>query len=95
MDDGYITPVLVPGLCEDQEPEPIRVPDIEILSKYGFSMEYKILPREWEKGKILKVVYPDKKGKYIYPEKHFPILMEYIKEQAIEKYKYIIDEPIP
>jgi len=93
LDDGIISPVLVPGICQNPEAEPIQVPDIDILAKYGFSMEYKILPREWEKGKFLKIVYPDKKGKYIYPEKHFPILMEYIKKQAVEKYGYILEEP--
>ena len=95
LDDGTISPVLVPGICQNAQPEPIRVPDISILPKYGFSMEYKILPREWEKGKILKIVYPENKGKYIYPEKHFPILMEYIKKQAVEEYNYILEPPGP
>jgi len=48
-------------------------------------MKYEIEPREWEKGKILKIVYPDGGGKMIYPEKHFPKIVDYVKRQAIEK----------
>ncbi len=73
------------------EPEPRPVPTTDILSKYGFSMKYEIEPREWEKGRILKVAYEGKKGQNIQPDKHFPVLMDYITEQAVEKYGYVID----
>jgi len=91
LDDGYITPVLVPGICDDAEPELLAVPTTDILSKYGFSMEYEVRPYEWERGKILKVIYPDGQDGKVEPAKHFPIYMEYIKKQAVEKYHYIID----
>jgi hypothetical protein len=54
-------------------------------------MEYEILPQEWEKGKIFKVIYGSNKGKKLYPDKHFSLLMDYIAEQAAEKHGYIID----
>ena len=91
LDDGFVTPVLVPGICEGANPESRPVPTTDIVSKYGFSMKYEIQPREWEKGRILKVVYGDKKGKKIQPDKHFPVLMDYIKKEAVEKYGYDID----
>jgi len=91
LDDGYITPVLVPGICDDAEPELLAVPTTDILSKYGFSMEYEVRPYEWERGKILKVIYPDGQNGKVEPAKHFPIYMEYIKKEAVEKYNYIID----
>jgi len=90
-DDGFVTPVLVPGICDDAEPQSRPVPTTKILSKYGFSMKYEILPREWEKGKFLRVVYGKKKGKKIQVDKHYPILIDYIKKQAVEKYGYTID----
>ena len=84
--DGYVTPTLIPDLqeCEIAWPFSYPVPKPELYI-YEFSMKYEIEPREWEKGKILKVVYPDGRGKKIYPEKHFPEIMDYIKRQAIEK----------
>jgi len=91
LGDGFVSPILVPGFCEGVEPEPLAVPSTDILSKYGFSMDYKIYPKEWEKGKILKVIYPDGNGKFVEPAKHFPIYMDYIKKEAVEKYNYIID----
>ena len=91
LDDGFVTPVIVPGICHGAKPEPLAVPTIEILSKYGFSMKYEIYPHEWERGKILRVIYPDGNGDVVEPEKHFARLMHYIKRQAVEKYNYIID----
>ncbi len=91
LDDGFVTPVLVPGICEDAEPELLAAPTIDILSKYGFSMKYEIHPKEWEKGKILKIIYPDGNGETIEPYKHFATLMYHIKRQAIAKHNCIID----
>lgn len=91
LDDGYVTPVLVPGICDHAEPEPLPVPTKDILAKYGFSMKYEILPREWEKSKILKIVFPNGNGSKIRPDSHFPVIMDYIKNDAVQTYGYVID----
>lgn len=92
MDDGYVSPVLVPGVCDDAKPEPLPAPTTNTLEKYGLSMKYIIHPHEWERGKIFKVVYGKSNGgKIIEPSVHFPILMKYIEKQAIEKYNYILE----
>ena len=41
-----------------------------------------------EKGKILKIVYPDskKRGKRIEPAVHFPAIMDYIERDAEKKF---------
>lgn len=91
LDDGFVTPTIVPGICYGAEPEPLAVPTINILAKYGFSMEDDIYPYEWERDKILKTIYPDGNGEIIEPEKHFARLMFHIKRQAVEEYNYIID----
>ena len=91
LDDGHITPVLVPGICDGAEPESLPAPTTDILPKYGFSMKYEIQPREWEKSKILKIVFPNGKGRKIQPDKHFPIIMDYIKNDAVQTYGYDID----
>lgn len=91
LDDGYINPVLVPGICYGADPEPLAVPTIDILPIYGFSMKYEIYPKEWERGKILRTIYPDGNGEKIGPDKHFNKLMYYIKRQAVREYDCIID----
>ena len=87
--DGSVSPVLVPGIC-DCDAFPLPVPTLEVLSEFDFSMKYYIEPRVWEKGKILGVVYKDGKGKVIEPAVHYPILMDFIRKQAVEKYHYDI-----
>jgi hypothetical protein len=88
--DGLVRPVLVPGICNDAEAKPLPVPTLDTLTKYGFSMKYYIEPRIWEKDKILKVAHGKGKGKTIEPAIHYPILMDFIRKEAVEKYGFDI-----
>lgn len=90
LDDGYVTPVLSPGICESAEPELRPVPNLDILAEYKFTMKYEIQPNEFEKGKMLKVAHQNKKGKTIQPSEHYPNLIDHIKKEAVEKYGYDI-----
>ena len=85
LDDGSITPMIVPGLCPQARPKLYSVPNQDV-SKYGFSMQYQIFPKEFERGKILKIVYPDGEGKTIKPDIHFAPIMAHIRKVAIKKY---------
>ena len=91
LDDGFVTPVLVPGICENTRPQPRPAPTMDILAEYGFAMKHEIRPKEWAKERILKIVHGDKKTKTIQPAKHYPLIMAHIAKQAVEKYNYIID----
>ncbi len=91
LDDGYVTPVIVPGICYGAKPEPLAVPTINTLAKYGFSMEHEIYPHEWERDKILRTIYPDGNAEKVKPDKHFARLMYHIKRQAVEEYNYIVN----
>jgi hypothetical protein len=88
LDDGWITPTLLPNVpgCENAEPISYPVPTLEVLAKYGFAARVEIVPREWEKNKVLRIVYPDKKGKRIIPTEHFPTIMAQIRKEAEAKY---------
>jgi hypothetical protein len=88
IDDGYITPTLVPGVavCPDAEPVPLPVPTLDALSRHGFSAKLEIEPHEWERGKILRVVYGDKPQKRVVPAEHFGIIMDEIRRQAAAMY---------
>ncbi len=88
--DGFVTPCLVPSLreCACVQAQPYPVPNVELLRKYGFSARFEIEPREWERDKILSIVYPDKKTrkKRIEPARQFGVIMAAIRKQAEERY---------
>jgi len=90
LDDGFVTPWLVPSLdeCRGAQPKDYPTPNLDFLADYGFSVKLEIEPREAEKGKILKIVYPDsrKRGKRIEPAVDFAAIMDYIERDAEEKF---------
>ena len=85
--DGYVTPTVVPGVegCSGETPLKLPVPTTDTLKRYGISMTYQIKPNVLPQGKMFRAA----GSKKIYPEKHFPIMIEYMKKQAVEKgYQY-------
>jgi hypothetical protein len=87
LDDGMVTPTLVPSVDDcHSKPLPLPVPTLDTLKRYGFSLTYEIKPNLlFEQGRIFKAA----GSKRIFPEIHFPILIEYMKQKAAEKgYKY-------
>lgn len=88
LDDGLLTPTLLPNAagCEGAQPVSYPAPTLDALSQYGFSAHVEIRPREWEKNRVLRIVYPDKKGKRIFPTEHFPIIMAQIRREAEARY---------
>jgi hypothetical protein len=81
LDDGLVTPTLVPGVCEGAEPQSYPVPTLDKFHKAGFSMDFELEPKEFESGRILKIIYPNGDGgKKIQPIKHIPLVLDYIKK---------------
>jgi hypothetical protein len=98
LDDGWVTPVLLPNVpgCEGAVPISYPVPTLELPAKHGFTIAVEIEPREWEKNKVLRIVYPDdRKGKRILPTEHFPAIMAQIRREAEAKYgpEMVADPP--
>jgi len=93
MDDGFITPWLVPALaeCEGAEAQPYPAPNLEFLSEYGFEIKYEFEPREKQKRKILNIVFGEEKAKRLTPSLHFPIIVEYIRTDAIVNHGFYVD----
>jgi len=89
LDDGFVTPTIIEGIegCEGAQTRSDPIPRIEALSDYGFALKLKIEPREWERQRILKVVYPDEKNrkKYVEPAIHMPVIMNHIQQEATKK----------
>jgi len=90
IDDGYVTPTLLPGVseCRDAQAQSYPAPTLAVARKYGLGVKLEISPKIWESGKILKVAYGEgnERGERIEPEVHFPRIMSYIREDAIKRY---------
>lgn len=88
FDDGFVKPLLIDGLkqCEQADIFLLSVPRLDGLLQYGFRAEMEIEPREWETGRILKVVYPSahNRPKRIKPAVHFPVIIDYIEKNPPE-----------
>ena len=72
--------------CPDAEPLSYPIPTLDVLSEYGFSLTHEIEPREWEKGKILRIAFGDEPRKRIDPRGHIAIIMDHIQREAAAKY---------
>lgn len=97
LDDGAITPWLIPGLheCDEASPQEYPVPTLSAIAERGFSIRFEIEPREWERKEILRIVRGDnKRTKRIEPACHFGAIMEYIRGQAISRYGPLVDDPL-
>jgi hypothetical protein len=93
LDDGFISPCIVPSLteCKGAEAQALPVPNLDFLAEYGFSIRVEIKPKEWEKDKILKIIFPKGGKNRIDPAVHFAPIMDYIKKEAVTKYGYDAD----
>ncbi len=89
IDDGYVTPRLVPSLaaCKEPEPWPLPVPALDSLARYGFAMRLEIEPRVWEERRIMTIVLPQYDGttRRLDPAIHFPLLIGYIERDAVAR----------
>ncbi len=94
LDDGLVTPWLVPSLpeCEGAQPQSYPAPSLDFLSEYGFSAKFELEPKELERHKILSIVYPDqkKRKKRIEPAAHFAAIMANITQDAVKKHGFYI-----
>ena len=72
LDDGYVTPWLIPSVCECEgaTAQPYSVPNIRDISKYGFSAKLEIEPRVWQEKAILKAA-GNHKDKRVDPAIHY------------------------
>jgi len=92
LTDGYVTPWIVTRLSEfglaTAQPASIPLPNMKVLEQYGFKFKLEIEPREFEKNKILRIVYPNRKTakKRINPEIHFKVIMDAIVKAAVARY---------
>jgi hypothetical protein len=82
LDDGFVTPWLIPGICPDTVPQDCPAPNPgTVLEKYGFKMRLQIEPLEFEKGKIYKAIGLNP-SEYLRPSIHFREIIEQIRQES-------------
>ena len=90
LGDGEVTPWLINSLpeCAGVEPLIYTTPTLETVTQCGFTVKMEIEPREWERSKVYKIIYPGQKAhkKRVIPEIHFAPIMAYIENEAKERY---------
>jgi hypothetical protein len=85
LDDGSITPWLVPGICPDAEPVPCPAPSLESIRAHGFDIRMEMDMRVMEKAKICRSIGLDSNSR-LRPAVHFAQILDYIKKRYNEKY---------
>jgi hypothetical protein len=85
LDDGFVTPTLVPDepACPGAEPVSYPVPTLDVLAKYGFRARVEIEPHEWEKDAVLRVAQENCR---IDPQVEFSRIMDHLRRQAADRY---------
>ncbi len=85
--DGTVSPVRIASVrpCRAVPALAYPVPSLAPLQNDGFVIRTTIVPREWIKGRILRIVYPERKkrAKHIDPVRHFPLIMDNIRQEAV------------
>jgi Protein of unknown function (DUF4056) len=99
LDDGFITPWIVPSVnvCPKAEPLPYAIPTLAPVFDLGFWVKVEIEPGGMERDRLLRAAYPglENPPRTIVPTVHFHPIMEHIKKEAVEKYGPDVDVPWP
>lgn len=90
LDDGRISPFLVPDVCPDSSGIDCPVPSLSSPAAYDFQVELLLVPREREKSEILKIV---RRRSSLIPDRHFPLIIEHIRKEAIKEAGPDVEKP--
>ena len=90
LGDHRVTPCLVPSVpgYHGAEGRPLLVPTLDRVAACGFSVRLEIEPREWERERVLSIVYPDaeQRRERFEPAVHFAKIMDHIACDAERRY---------
>jgi hypothetical protein len=82
LEDGYVTPTLVPGICPDAKPQSYPAPKLDTFHKYGFKMKLEVEPHIWEGRRIFKAAYPQGDGTRIKLPQDLPAILNDMQQEA-------------
>jgi hypothetical protein len=82
IENGFVTPTLVPGICPDAKPQSYPAPALSSLYKFGFTMNLEVDPRIWEQGRIYKAVHRDANSGRIKIPSDLKMISDDMKQEA-------------
>ena len=85
-DNGFITPMIVPGYCKEP-PIPRTIPTFAGLEELGIKVKYTISSVYYENFELKKIAGTKTA---VEPIKHYPTIMKNIEQEAVDKYGYTI-----
>jgi len=98
LDDGFVTPTLIPSVCgcEGAQAEPLPIPNLNRLSDHGFSVTLEIEPNIWEEDIILDIINRNgnRRTNRIEPAIHFAPIIDYIRAEAVKRYGPDVDQSL-
>lgn len=97
LDDGIVTPWLIPDLaqCDGAAPQEYPAPTLSAVEQRGFAVRFEIEPKEWERKKILRIIQGDhERTGRIEPARHFGAVIEHIRGQAVARYGPLVDDQL-
>jgi hypothetical protein len=85
LDDGFVSPVLVPDICPEAQPLPYRIPKLESVARCGFNVDLYIKCSGSAGRRCLDIIYPDGQDGRVNPSVHLPLIMQVAMRQAVQK----------
>ncbi|HBG25548.1 MAG: hypothetical protein A2Y10_05150 [Planctomycetes bacterium GWF2_41_51] len=85
-DDGMVSPLLVPGICDNAQAKLYPAPKLELVWKHGFGFNVEIEPRVMQKDKIYSCVGLDS-NRRICPNIYFTRIIEQLKNDTAIAYE--------
>lgn len=93
FDDGMISPFRVPGACPPAPEATCDIPPLYAVDRHNFTIHLVMTPHESERRDILKIAHNSRGETNLIPQVHFPILIDYIRKEAIKDVGRDIDKP--
>jgi hypothetical protein len=91
LDDGHVSPALVPGICPDAQPMNLPVPTLDTAKRYGFTVDLTINPHGFTSHECLSSVYSGgRHGPIILPQ-DLPAIMKCLQQQARDMGYIVMD----
>jgi hypothetical protein len=91
LDNGHVSPALVPGVCPQAEPMNYPVPTLDTAKRYGFTIEIEIKPNGFTGHPCLSGIYSNGRHGPIIPSRDLPAIMKCLEQQARDMGYIVMD----
>ena len=92
LDDGYVSPVLVPDICPGAVPLPYQVPRLDTVAQHGLRVALAITCHGSAGRHCLGLIYPDGQDGRINPAIHLGLIMQVARNEALARGFAVVPE---